>query len=231
MIRTVPNMLTAARLLAAPGIAVPFMALPRPEADLWALGIFLAAAATDFLDGWLARRLGQESALGRVLDPIADKAMVVIALAVLLALSSVAMPPVATVPASAGDAADWSAVGVRLAPWIALPAVLILLREILVSGLREALGPAARLEVTGLAKWKTAAQMLAIAALLAERPIGLALTQPVTVSSDPAVSAGSWWIGAVAAGLLWIAAALTVITGWDYAAKALRYIRRQEDRA
>ncbi|MEM6467905.1 MAG: CDP-alcohol phosphatidyltransferase family protein, partial [Pseudomonadota bacterium] len=84
---TLPNILTTGRLLAAPAFALVFLVLPRPLADMVALVLFVLAAATDFLDGYLARRLNQESAFGRMLDPIADKAMVVIALSVVLALS------------------------------------------------------------------------------------------------------------------------------------------------
>lgn len=191
MIWTVPNMLTSARLLAAPGLAVPFLLLPRPEADLWALGLFLAAAVTDFFDGWLARRLGQESRLGAVLDPIADKVTVAVGLAVVLA-----------------HAPDPGA------PLLLLPAALILFREGLVSGLREAVGGTA-LKVTVLAKWKTTAQMVAIAALLA------------APAAPPHLAAAG--ANGIAAALLWIAALLTLITGWDYAAKALRYMRERED--
>ncbi len=195
---TVPTMLTLARLAAAPGLAVVAVALERPAAEWWALGLFLAAAATDWLDGWLARRLGQESALGAVLDPIADKAMTVIALAVLTGLTAETGPG-----------------GARLDPWVALPAAAILLREIAVAGLREALGPGAGLAVTRLAKWKTAAQMGAIAAMLAAAPLAAA----GLAGAEPAARA-----------LLWLAAALTLVTGWDYAAKAVAYIRGREDR-
>ena len=221
MIWTVPNALTFARLLAAPGVAVPFMLLPRPEADIWALGIFLAAAATDFLDGWLARRLGQESALGRVLDPIADKAMVVIALALLLALHGVWGG--AGSPTSPPDGPPDRPVPLS---WVVtLPVVTILMREILVSGLREALGPGAQLAVTRLAKRKTAAQMAAIPAVLLWEPLRAGSPDGATTPARLA------WVSGFGLLLLWIAAIFTVITGWDYARKALRYIREEEDRA
>jgi len=125
MIWTVPNALTAARMLAAPALVLCFLLVDRPAADRLAFGLFIAAAVTDFFDGWLARRLGQVSALGRMLDPVADKAMVLIALSLLAATS-------------------------RVGEQVLLPAALIILREVLVSGLREHLGGTA-LAVTQLA--------------------------------------------------------------------------------
>ena len=80
---TLPNILTIFRLIAAPMVAVMFLYFTRPYADWAALILFLGAALTDWLDGFLARALKQESKLGTMLDPIADKAMVLIALVVL----------------------------------------------------------------------------------------------------------------------------------------------------
>lgn len=179
---TVPNLLTLARLAAVPLLALAWLLLDRPLADRVALALFLAAAATDFLDGFLARRLGQGSAFGRMLDPVADKAMVTVALAMLLALAG----------------PDWRLV---------VPAVLILLREVLVAGLREFLG-AVKLAVTPLAKWKTTAQMAAIALLLAAPALGL--------PEGPGLA------------LLWLAALLTIVTGWDYLSKAMPHLAREE---
>src|SRR6056297_81014 len=141
---TVPNILTALRLLAAPGVAVMFLYFTRPYADWFALLLFVGAAVTDWFDGYLARLWKQETKLGTMLDPIADKAMVVIALAVILGYSS-------------------------MSPWLVLPATVILFREVFVSGLREYLGDTAgTLKVTRLAKWKTTLQMVAIAVLFAQ---------------------------------------------------------------
>lgn len=180
---TLPTWLTIARLAAAPLLVVPFLLLERPAAYWTALALFAAAALTDFLDGWLARRLGQESRLGAVLDPIADKAMVATALALLLWVSP-------------------------LAPWLALPAAVILFREVLVSGLREAVAPA-RLDVTPLAKIKTALQMLAVGALLFAGATGF---------GEP-----------LGAALLAAAAVVTAVTGWDYARKAVAHLGHRED--
>lgn len=174
-----PNALTVGRLLAAPLVGLLVLAGTGGDAARAAFLVFAAAAATDFLDGWLARRLGATSALGRALDPIADKAMVVIALSALMARAG-------------PDAA------------LGLPAIAILFREILVAGLREATGSLA-LAVTPLAKWKTAAQLVAVAALLAAPAFGL-----------PALP------GLV---LLWLAAILTIVTGADYVSKAVGHLR------
>jgi len=140
---TLPNILTTIRLIAAPMVALMFLYFTRPYADWAALILFVGAALTDWLDGFLARAWKQESKLGRMLDPIADKAMVVIALLVLTSIFG-------------------------LNPLILLPAAIIVFREIFVSGLREFMGDmASSLQVTKLAKWKTTVQMLAIALLFA----------------------------------------------------------------
>ena len=123
-----------------------FLYFTRPYADWFALILFLSAAITDWFDGYLARAWKQETKIGAMLDPIADKAMVVIALMILVGYS----------------AEHWT-------PWLVLPATVILFREVFVSGLREYLGDVAgTLKVTKLAKWKTTAQMVAIAVLFSQ---------------------------------------------------------------
>jgi CDP-diacylglycerol--glycerol-3-phosphate 3-phosphatidyltransferase len=214
---TLPNILTLFRLLAAPGVIFAFLVLPRPFADWVAFTLFVLASVTDYVDGYLARRLEQISRIGTMLDPIADKAMVMIAL---LALGV------------------WS----PLAHWIALPAGIILFREVFVSGLREFLGNVAgTLKVTKLAKWKTAVQMVAVALLLAQGAFNANLGMSVfgmdgeTVSAilsgeeeDPLDIRGKMvraeWGGIVGVGLLWIAAGLTAVTGWDYFQKARAHL-------
>ncbi|MBV2358931.1 CDP-diacylglycerol--glycerol-3-phosphate 3-phosphatidyltransferase [Thalassococcus sp. CAU 1522] len=221
MMWTLPNILTTLRLLAAPGIAVLFLYFARPFADWAALLLFLAAAATDWIDGRLARAWGQETRLGAMLDPIADKAMVAVALLVIVGYSS-------------------------MSPWLVLPATFILFREVFVSGLREFLGQASGdLKVTKLAKWKTTAQMLAIAVLFGqgvfEHYFGMsawgmdeALIADVLDGRVEDTQGLRWkltgmvWAGNGGLVLLWVAAALTVITGWDYFRKALPMLR--EDR-
>ena len=214
---TLPNILTILRLVAAPGIAVMFLYFNRPFADWFALALFGLAAITDFFDGYLARAWKQESRLGAMLDPIADKAMVVIALLVITGYSG-------------------------MDPWLILPATAILFREVFVSGLREYLGDTAGLlKVTNLAKWKTTAQMIAIAVLflamgleyvndasaerihaqLIENLRELGTTDLNVVDVAQAGGSMVWQIGLA---LIWVAAILTLITGWDYFRKALPFL-------
>ena len=213
-----PNILTVMRLLAAPGVAVAFLYFTRPWADWFALLLFVAAAATDWIDGFIARSWKQESRFGAMLDPIADKAMVIIALLVIVGYSS-------------------------MSPWLVLPATFIVFREVFVSGLREFLGAQAKLlSVTKLAKWKTTAQMVAIAVLFSrdiflyhmlDRSAGMdeATTQGI-LNGQIADEVGLLWLaqlrdiaGVLGVALLWIAAALTLITGWDYFRKALPFLK------
>ena len=213
-----PNILTLLRLVAAPGVAVMFLYFKRPYADWFALVLFVSAAVTDWFVGYLARAWGQETKLGAMLDPIADKAMVVIALMVIVAFSS------------------WS-------PWLVLPATLILFREVFVSGLREYLGDVAgTLKVTQLAKWKTTLQLIAIAVLFSqgvfEHYLGMSVCgmdqQMIEAILDGEVEdtlglgwklAGMEWAGLLGLVLLWIAAVLTAITGFDYLRKALPHLK------
>jgi CDP-diacylglycerol--glycerol-3-phosphate 3-phosphatidyltransferase len=213
-----PNVLTVGRLIAAPGVAVMFLYFHRPWADWFALTLFVTAAITDYFDGYLARLWKQESRFGAMLDPIADKAMVVIALVILTGYSG-------------------------MNPWLILPATVILFREVFVSGLREFLGAEARLlKVTKLAKWKTTTQMVAIAILflgtgleylegIARR--GLTAEQYADAVSrglaDPVRSCGARGCSSLATDvgltLIWLAAALTLVTGIDYFRKALPFLR------
>jgi len=215
---TIPNVLTVLRLLAAPGVAVMFLYFTRPWADWFALILFISAAMTDWLDGYLARAWKQETKLGAMLDPIADKAMVVIALMVIVGYSS-------------------------MSPWLVLPATFILFREVFVSGLREFLGDTAgTLKVTKLAKWKTTAQMVAISVLfsqgLFEHYFGMsvfgmdrAMISDILYGREEDVLGLWWkygglvWSGRIGLWLLWLAAGLTMVTGFDYFRKALPYLK------
>lgn len=222
----IPNILTVMRLAAAPGVAILFLFFPRPWADWFALVLFVSAAITDFFDGYLARLWKQESKFGAMLDPIADKAMVVIALVVIVALST----------------AD----KLVMDPWILLPSTVILFREVFVSGLREFVGASmGALKVTNLAKYKTTVQMIAIAVLFAKGVFEhyyLNLIQGMDETIYNGVMDGSiedvngvltywtvmnstWTVGVV---LLWIAAVLTAVTGWDYFVKARPHLQEPE---
>lgn len=204
---TIPNTLTVLRLLAAPGVPVMFLYFARPWADWLALALFVLASVTDWFDGYLARAWKQESRFGAMLDPIADKAMVVIALVVITGYSG-------------------------MNPWLILPVTVILFREVFVSGLREFLGAEAKLlKVTPLAKWKTTAQMIAIAVLFLGTGLAYLEDGRPPVAGEGDLRAGvSLAALATHAGLalIWVAGLLTAITGWDYFRKALPYLK--EDR-
>ncbi len=218
---TLPNILTAGRVVAAPCVALAFVIFDRPLADWIALILFFLASVTDYLDGWLARRLNKISEVGKMLDPIADKAMVLIALAVLVARQP------AKVELAGGK--YWIVDASAFA--ILVPAAVIILREVMVSGLREYLGDV-KLPVTKLAKWKTTLQMLAIGMLFLAPLLPQFSGVPNQVENYNELTAGwSAEVIATKAGItmLWLAAILTAVTGWDYFRKGLAYIRRREE--
>ena len=207
MIWTIPNTLTILRLLAAPGVPVMFLYFDRPWADWLALTLFVGAAITDWFDGYLARLWKQESKIGTMLDPIADKAMVVIAIMVITGYSG-------------------------MNPWLILPATVILFREVFVGGLREYLGArAGTLKVTRLAKWKTTAQMVAIAVLFLGTGLAyLEAGRPPRIGEGDLPPGYNWASLATLAGLvlIWIAALLTAVTGWEYFQKSRPYLREDK---
>src|SRR6201990_2633104 len=185
---SLPNILTIARIAAIPVVVGCVYAQSVMDGPLWlrwvALAIFIAAGVTDFLDGYYARMWDQQSAFGRMLDPIADKLLVSSCLLML--------------------AADETIRG-----WTLLAAVVILCREILVSGLREYLAELrVSVPVTRLAKWKTVGQMVAIGFLIAGEAADLIV--PVVTQ-----------VGIL---LLWLSALLTLYTGYDYMRAGLRYM-------
>ena len=180
---SLPNILTYGRLVAVPVVAG--LILWGGDAARWAaLALFIAAAITDFFDGYLARRWGQQSALGRMLDPIADKVLVAVVLLVLAADRTI------------DDAHMWAA-------------IIILTREVLVSGLREFLAELrVSVPVTKVAKWKTTLQLVAVGFLIAGRAGDAVL--PVVTPCGLA--------------LLWCSALLTLYTGWDYFHAGMRHL-------
>ncbi len=183
---TLPNLLTLARIAAIPP-AIALFFVPADWADWALLAVFVAAAITDWLDGYLARLRAEESAFGRFLDPIADK-LLVSALLFMLAATA------------------------RLPDLAVVPAVVILMRELLISGLREFLaGLSVALPVSRLAKYKTAVQMIAIA-LLIIGPHGTAMLP----------------LDRIGGGALWLAGLLTVLSGWDYLVTGFRHLGQVE---
>jgi cardiolipin synthase (CMP-forming) len=194
-----PNALTIMRILLVPVFAVAFV-IPGPGARVIAVLVFALAGISDWLDGFAARKLNAGSDFGRMLDPIADKVLVGVALMMLVAEGTF----------NRDDAVPGTLSLLRL-----VPALIILAREILVSGLREFLaGTRVSVPVTAIAKFKTAVQMLAIGAML--------LT-PLADRYFPDMPAESY--SAVAYILLWVAAALTVYTGVIYFRNGMAHIR------
>jgi cardiolipin synthase len=181
---SLPNLLTYGRVAAVP-IVVGCLFWSEIGWMRWvALGIFIAAAITDFLDGYLARALAQQSALGQMLDPIADKLLVSAVLMMLVADHTIASYSLAA-------------------------AIVILCREILVSGLREFLAELkVPIPVSRIAKWKTTLQLVALGFLIAG-PAG------------DRVLPGTTQIGLV---LFWCSALLTIYTGWDYLRAGVSHI-------
>ena len=185
---TLPNLLTLSRIL-----AVPILVFLLWKPSWWDYGItfvlYCLVGITDYFDGYLARAQGTVSRLGQFLDPIADKIMVVAVIAMLISTRQPGAVPII-----------W---GFHI-----IPALVILLREITVSGLREFLaGLQVSVPVSALAKWKTALQMFALGALI----LAGALTQ--------------WpWVHQVGLVSLWGAAVLTVVTGWDYLRVGIRHM-------
>jgi CDP-diacylglycerol---glycerol-3-phosphate 3-phosphatidyltransferase len=183
-----PNLLTYARIAAVPAVVACLYWQALLDGGLWlrwvALAIFIAAGVTDILDGYFARAWQQQSSLGRMLDPIADKLLVASCLLML--------------------AADGTIRG-----WSLWAAIIILCREILVSGLREFLAELrVSVPVTRLAKWKTTLQLVAIGFLLAGRAGDLI----VPIVTEMGLT------------LLWLSAILTLYTGWDYFRAGVRYL-------
>jgi CDP-diacylglycerol--glycerol-3-phosphate 3-phosphatidyltransferase len=205
MLKALPNILTGSRLVmalfmfvafAAASGAVPYYAdRLEPEAQFalqrWAVYAFVAAALTDFLDGWLARKLNAESVWGAILDPIGDKVLVCGAILGLMSLGP--------------------------QPMVVLPAGLILFREFTVSALREVTaGKGVSLPVTLLAKWKTTLQLVALAMELIAAAWG--------AFALPDGTPFRYGFETTAHVLLWLAALVTLITGfqyWEQARKAL----------
>jgi cardiolipin synthase len=183
-----PNLLTYGRIAAVPALVVAY-SYPGGHAGRWvSLLIFVAASVTDFFDGYLARVWQQTSAIGRMLDPIADKLLVATSLMLLVSDNTIG-------------------------GWSLLAAIVILTREISVSGLREFLAELrVSVPVTRLAKWKTTMQMVAIGFLLAG-PAGDTIFPYTT------------YVGLL---LLWISALVTLYTGYDYFRAGIRHLLKED---
>jgi CDP-diacylglycerol--glycerol-3-phosphate 3-phosphatidyltransferase/cardiolipin synthase len=188
-----PNVLTYGRILAVP-VIVGLLFWPEDHGWRWlALAIYAAAAITDFFDGYLARMWSQQSSMGRILDPIADKLLIGAVLLMLVYINAIE-------------------------GWSVWAAIVILCREMLVSGLREFLAEVhVSVPVSQLAKWKTTMQLVALGFLIAG-PAG-----------NDLLPAG--WTQIIGISLLWIAATLTLYTGYDYFKAGIRHVLEDDGQA
>jgi len=193
MLKKIPNILTIGRIIIVPFFVLAFY-LPGFYGDLTAFTLFVIASFTDFLDGMLARMMGEESKLGELLDPIADKIIVATAL-ILLVMSG------------------------TIKHYEVIAAIIILTREILISGLREFLAKGQiKLPVTNLAKLKTFLQMLSIALLLTGETGNKILNfQDYNAQT----------IGII---LLWLSAFLTLYTGYEYLRRGIDHAMSEDSK-
>ena len=183
MLKMVPNWMTILRIMVAPVIAVLIWLDDVKTGYMPALTLFVLASISDFIDGWMARRLGVVSKLGAMLDPIADKVLIGTCLVSLAHVTE----------------DGW---------WFILPAIIIMTREFLISGLREFMaGRSVNMPVSVLAKWKTTLQLVAI---------GFLVGAPVFPSLPMANPIGL--------ALLWAAAFVTAQTGFAYCRGALEHV-------
>ena len=193
MIRKIPNILTIGRILIVPFFVLAYY-LPGFYGDLTALILFVVASFTDFLDGMLARLLGEESKLGELLDPIADKIIIATAL-ILLVMDG------------------------TIRHYEVIAAIIILTREILISGLREFLAKGRiKLPVSNLAKLKTVLQMVSIALLLSGE------------TGNKIINFQDYNAQTIGIIFLWLSAALTLFTGYDYMRKGIDHAISEDNK-
>ncbi|MDC3243385.1 CDP-diacylglycerol--glycerol-3-phosphate 3-phosphatidyltransferase [Candidatus Pelagibacter sp.] len=193
MLKKIPNILTIGRIIIVPFFVLAFY-LPGFYGDLTACVLFIIASFTDFLDGMLARMMGEESKLGELLDPIADKIIVATAL-ILLVMSG------------------------TIKHYEVIAAIIILTREILISGLREFLARGQiKLPVTNLAKLKTFLQMVAIALLLTGE------------TGNKILNFQNYNAQTIGIILLWLSAFLTLYTGYEYLRKGIDHAMSEDNK-
>lgn len=197
MLKQLPNILTVSRIVLLP-VLIGLFFIPGADAAWAALWIYIFCAVTDFLDGWIARKYGSTSGFGTFLDPISDKIMVASLLLTLAAFD-------------------------RLHDFWIIPAIVILMREFLISGLREYLGPKnIQVPVSKLAKWKTGLQMTALGFLV----IGDYGDRAMEAVFGMLIPGEGTVVGALLTGqiLLSAAAIITIVTGWNYVKAGFRHI-------
>ena len=189
----IPNILTIGRIIIVPVFVISFF-LPGFYGDLIPFFLFIFASFTDYLDGLLARLFKEESRLGELLDPIADKILVSSAL-ILLVMNG------------------------TIKNFEVIAAIIIITREILISGLREFLAKVSvAVPVTSLAKLKTVLQMLSIAILLTGE------------SGNKIINFEDYNAQTIGIILLWLSAFLTLYTGYDYLVKGIDHAISEDDK-
>ena len=193
MLKKIPNILTIGRIIIVPFFVLAFY-LPGFYGDLTACVLFVIASFTDFLDGMLARMMGEESKLGELLDPIADKIIVATAL-ILLVMDG------------------------TIRHYEVIAAIIILTREILISGLREFLAKGqVKLPVSNLAKLKTFLQMVAISLLLTGE------------TGNKILNFQNYNAQTIGIILLWLSAFLTLFTGYEYLRKGIDHAMSEDSK-
>ena len=193
MLKKIPNILTIGRIIIVPFFVLAFY-LPGFYGDLTACVLFVIASFTDFLDGMLARMMGEESKLGELLDPIADKIIVATAL-ILLVMDG------------------------TIRHYEVVAAIIILTREILISGLREFLAKGqVKLPVSNLAKLKTFLQMIAISLLLTGE------------TGNKILNFQNYNAQTIGIILLWLSAFLTLFTGYEYLRKGIDHAMSEDNK-
>ena len=193
MLKKIPNILTIGRIIIVPFFVIAFY-LPGFYGDIIALVLFIIASFTDFLDGMLARMMEQESKLGELLDPIADKIIVAAALILLVMNGAIESLEV-------------------------IAAIIILTREILISGLREFLAKGRiKLPVSNLAKLKTVLQMVSIGLLLSGE------------TGNKIINFQDYNAQTIGIILLWLSAFLTLYTGYEYVRKGIDHAISEDNK-
>ena len=189
----IPNILTIGRIIIVPFFVISFF-LPGFYGEIIPFLLFILASFTDFLDGLLARLYKEESKLGELLDPIADKIIVSTAL-ILLVMNE------------------------TIQNYEVIAAIIILTREILISGLREFLADVQiKIPVSSLAKGKTFIQMFSIAILLTGE------------TGNKIINFEDYNAQAVGIILLWLSAFLTLYTGYDYVRKGIEHVISEDEK-
>ena len=189
----IPNILTIGRIIIVPIFVLAFF-IPGFFGDLIPFFLFILASFTDYLDGLLARLFKEESRLGELLDPIADKIIVAAAL-ILLVMNG------------------------TIKNYEVIAAIIILTREILISGLREFLAKTSvSIQVTSLSKLKTLLQMLSIAILLTGE------------SGNKLINFQDYNAQTIGIILLWLSAFLTLYTGYDYVRKGIDHAINEDNK-